>query len=67
MAKFKQVEQTFLFRKLVGFWGDQTRKWSGTGLLPPLSQTTAMQPQYPRLSPIAPVPRRSRMELFDGT
>lgn len=34
---------------------DQSLKCSGIGLRPPLSHATAMQPQYPRLSPTSPL------------
>ena len=34
---------------------DHSLKCSGIGLRPPLSQATAMQPQYPRLSPTSPL------------
>ena len=34
---------------------DHSLKCSGTGLRPPLSQATAMQPQKPRLSPTSPL------------
>ena len=45
---------------------DHSRKCSGIGLRPPLSQATAMQPQNPMLSPTLPLLPFQTLATFSG-